>query len=92
MSNLNAAGDMAFAANLSGSTSAVIRDSQGQLTMLARTGDRLSEASFLGCRNKTARGEVALVATVGGGGLGPYCYCSAATPSFRCSPSATHCR
>ena len=39
LSNMNASGDIAFVANLSGSTTVLARESQGRLTLLARTGD-----------------------------------------------------
>ncbi|HYR90283.1 MAG TPA: Ig-like domain-containing protein [Terriglobia bacterium] len=74
MSNLNSAGDMAFVANLSGSTTAVVRDSRGQLFLLARTGDAAPLGGFFSGFGQpviNARGEVALIATVGGGGISP---------------------
>src|SRR5207244_10553323 len=74
MSNLNSAGDMALVANLSGSTTAVIRDSQGQLSLLARTGDPAPLGGFFSGFGQpviNGRGEVALIATVGGGGISP---------------------
>ena len=74
MSNLNAAGDLAFVANLSGSTTGLVLDSHGQLSLLARTGDPSPLGgmfSGFGQPAINARGEVAVVATVGGGGIGP---------------------
>lgn len=73
MSNLNASGDMAFVANISGSTAAVVRDIQGQLTALARTGDPAPlGGTFTGFGQPVinARGEVAFVANVVNG-VGP---------------------
>ena len=74
ISNLNSAGDMALVANLSGSTTAVIRDAQGQLSLLARTGDPAPLGGFFAGFGQpviNGRGEVALIATVGGGGISP---------------------
>ncbi|MBI4475369.1 MAG: Ig-like domain-containing protein, partial [Acidobacteria bacterium] len=72
-SNINSRGDIAFVANLSGKTTAILRDIQGQVTALARTGD---PAPFGGTYNSfstpsiNSRGEAAFVATVSNG-LGP---------------------
>jgi len=74
LSNMNASGDTAFVANLSGSTTVLVRESQGQLTMLARTGDPAplgGTFSSFGQPVINGRGDVAVVAGVGGGGIGP---------------------
>lgn len=73
ISNLNTRGDLAFVANLSGSTAAVVLDVQGQLTALARTGEPAPLGgvfSGFGQPVVNNRGEVAFTATVANG-VGP---------------------
>jgi hypothetical protein len=67
MSNLNARGDIAFVANLSGSTAGVVRDIRGQLAVLARTGDTAPLGGFYSSFGQpviNSRGDVAFVANV----------------------------
>src|SRR5207302_6217240 len=74
ISNMNASGSLAFVVNVLGSTTALVRESQGQLALLARTGDPAPlGGTFLSFTQPVinGRGDVAVVAGVGGGGIGP---------------------